>query len=250
MDFNADVYASDGLYGYFFKYICEKFIKYTYEYKDLDEFITKNKIDIKVKECYTSDVMSQELRLHKGHITKDYAKKMFRDWRDKERHSHLGVYTEWGLENGKVTIIRFTLQIRTAPLCIYICEKAYDLELVKKEMDWMIKHEIGHMIDYVRNRHGISVNEFKALCERDQKNYEKYYEHLATIEEWTTEEALADNRRYYEIEQEATANAAAGIDVSEMIDYERAFVDKYKNKIIGINIHQTGIKEAKKKNES
>lgn len=246
MEFKEKIYASDGLYGHMFKFICDEFIRNLKEHPEISEFTKKNNIPILAKECYTSDMMNQELEWYKGHLRKDDVKIALRNWRDKEQNSTLGVYTEWACHNGKIWIRRFTLQIRIAPLCIDICKRINDLDLYKRYLSWAVKHELGHVIDYINTRHGLSIEEFNAIMERDQADYNRYFDETATDIPETIEQLNESNRKYYMLTQERAANDAIGITVDEMIEICTLRYNRYENKKMTLTINQSDIHDIPK----
>lgn len=251
MEFKEEVYTSDGLYGYFFKFICDEFVKNMKEHPEINEFAKKNNVNIFARECFTADMISQEIDSHKGHIKRSDAKMALRNWRDKEQNSVLGIYTEWVLREGKMWVARITLQIRPATLCFEICVSIHDLELYKKHIAWAVKHEIGHVLDYINTRHGISLEEFNRICERDKNEYDKYYDESANVVGSSLEDRNKLNRRYYDIPQERDANKAIGITVDEMIAIDDEMFNKYHNKLTTLHISQSNIHDVpeEKKNE-
>lgn len=246
MKFTADVYSSDGLYGYFFKYICDEFRNNLKEHPEILEFVKKNHVPILAKECFTSDMMGQELQWHKGHLKKEDVKIALRNWRDKEQNSSLGIYTEWVYRDGKIWIGSFTLQIRSAPLCMDICKFINDFDLYKKFLSWSVKHEMGHVLDYINTRHGLNVDEYTAIIKRDKYEYDQYFEETADVRTDTIEQVIELNEKYYALTQERAANNAIGISVSELnkIDVERN--KKYFNKMMTITIDQSNIRDVPK----
>jgi predicted Zn-dependent protease len=246
MKFTADVYGSDGIYGYFFKYICDEFVNNIKEHPEIDEFIKKYNVPLLAKQCFTSDMMGQELQWHKGHLRKDDVKIALRNWRDKEQNSCLGIYTEWVYRDGKIWIGSLTLQIRSAPLCMDICKFINDLDLYKRFLSWAVKHEVGHVLDYINTRHGLSVDEYNTIIKRDKDEYDQYFEETADIRVDTLEQMIELNEKYYALTQERAANNAIGISVSELNKIEAERNEKYFSKMLTITIDQSDIRDVPK----
>jgi hypothetical protein len=114
----------------------------------------------------------------------------------------------------------------------------------------MLKHEVGHMVDYMRNRHNIPVEELNRLLTQDREDYAKYYDELAQVKEWTYEMMRNDNRKYYSMHQEAAANIAAEIDVEDLIAIDEEIRSKYHNKQVTIQISQSNIHDILPKEET
>ena len=241
MDFKEDVNCNNGLLENFVDYIRAEILNGLKDHPDLDKFIADNHIPLYLKTFSVAGLIDDELSFHKGHITKDFTKRLLRDWRDKEENSNASVLTEWEYKDGKVYIMRFTVRITIAALAKDICDNIFDLNLFKKKLRWMLKHEVGHMVDYMRNRHNIPVEELNKLLTQDREDYAKYYDELAQIKEWTYEMMRNDNRKYYSMHQEAAANIAAEIDVEDLIEIDEEIRSKYHNKQVTIQISQSDI---------
>ena len=250
MDFKEDVNCNNGLLENFVDYIRNEILNGLKDHPDLDKFIADNHIPLYLKTFSVAGLIDDELSFHKGHITKDFTKRLLRDWRDKEENSNASVLTEWEYKDGKVYIMRFTVRITIAALAKDICDNIFDLNLFKKKLRWMLKHEVGHMVDYMRNRHNIPVEELNKLLTQDREDYAKYYDELAQIKEWTYEMMRNDNRKYYSMHQEAAANIAAEIDVEDLIEIDEEIRSKYHNKQVTIQISQSGIHDIPPKEET
>ena len=250
MDFKEDINCNNGLLENFVDYIRNEILNGLKDHPDLDKFIADNHIPLYLKTFSVAGLIDDELSFHKGHITKDFTKRLLRDWRDKEENSNASVLTEWEYKDGKVYIMRFTVRITIAALAKDICDNIFDLNLFKKKLRWMLKHEVGHMVDYMRNRHNIPVEELNKLLTQDREDYAKYYDELAQIKEWTYEMMRNDNRKYYSMHQEAAANIAAEIDVEDLIEIDEEIRSKYHNKQVTIQISQSGIHDISPKEET
>lgn len=250
MDFKEDVNCNNGLLENFVDYIRNEILNGLKDHPDLDKFIADNHIPLYLKTFSVAGLIDDELSFHKGHITKDFTKRLLRDWRDKEENSNASVLTEWEYKDGKVYIMRFTVRITIAALAKDICDNIFDLNLFKKKLRWMLKHEVGHMVDYMRHRHNIPVEELNKLLTQDREDYAKYYDELAQIKEWTYEMMRYDNRKYYSMHQEAAANIAAEIDIEDLIAIDEEIRSKYHNKQVTIQISQSGIHDIPLKEET
>ncbi len=251
MDFKEEVYASDGLYGYFFDFISNEFASLLREHKDTLDYVKKENIQIFAREMYTPEMISQEiLDLHKGHLKREDVRIALRNWKDKERNSSLGIFTEWDIRNDKVYVLRFTLQIRVATICYEVCRHINDLELYKEMLRWFVKHEFGHVLDYIKTRHGMSIKDFRAICDRDEKEYLKYFDETIDVVPDTFEKQNDINRRYYRIPQEMDANNAIGIDIEDLIKLDNELGRKYHNKKMTIHISQSDIHDILPKEET
>jgi hypothetical protein len=112
-------------------------------------------------------------------------------------------------------------------------------------MIWSLHHEAGHMIDYIRNREGITFKEWQEQEESITREYDKYYEE--TREPITSGEQRDDyNIRYYKIPIEQAANDAVGISVKDMIDLDKRNDEKYRGKLVTVTIDQSNIRDIPK----
>lgn len=243
MSFKEEMLASDGLYGYFFKFIVEEFRKIVKdENPDLWKYIIDNHIGLRIMERYTAEMIYDDIRMHKGHLRKDQMQTMLMNWRNKEECSSFQIRAHWKMINDKMRISGFVLEVSAPNLCIEICKRIYDLDNLKEDMIWSLHHEAGHMIDYIRNREVISFKEWQEQEESITREYEKYYEE--TREPIASAEQRDEyNIRYYQIPIEQSANDAIGISVKDMIDLDRRNDEKYRGKLVTITIDQVGIRD-------
>lgn len=247
--FKEEMRTSDGLYGYFFKFIVTEFGKILKEENsDIWKIILDNHIGVRVKGRYTSEQIADDVLMHKGHLRKDAMQQMLMNWRCKEEMSGFQIRPNYVFANNKMKINGFTLEVSIPSLCMNICTRIYDLEKYKEEILWMLHHEVGHMIDYIRNRNDISLKELEDAEDTIVQNYDKYYED--TNKPVTSSEQRDEyNIMYYEIPNERAANDAVGISVKDMIKYDREWDKKYRNKLVTITIDQDGIRDVPKEKD-
>lgn len=250
MRFNAEIDTYKGLYGYFFKFITSEFRKIVMEENpDLWKFIVDNHIGLSVLERYTAEMISDDIRRHKGHLRKDQMQTMLMNWRDKEESSGFQMRAEWVFANDKMKICRYFLEVSAPNLCMQICENIYDLDCLKDEILWELRHEVGHMIDYMHTHNNISFQEWKAQEDDIVREYDKYFEDTRGPSV-SPEQRDEYNIRYYKIPREQAANDAVGISVKEMIVRDHVYDKKYSGKLVTITIDQTGIRERPQEEEN
>ena len=243
MSFNAEMTTSSGLYGYFFKFITSEFAKIVKdENPDLWKFILDNKIGLRVMEKYTSEMISDDICKHKGHLRKDQMQTMLMNWRDKEETLGFQMRAEWMIVKDKMRISQYVLEVSAPNLCMEICKRIYDLDLLKDDILWALHHEVGHMIDFMHTRNNISFQEWQAQEDDLQREYDKYFEDTREPVK-SPEQRDEYNIRYYKIPREQAANDAVGISVKEMINSDHIYDEKYKGKLVTITIDQAGIRE-------
>lgn len=247
--FKEEMHTSKGLYGYFFKFIVTEFGKILKEENpDIWKFILDNHIGMRVKGCYITEQIADDVMLHKGHLRKDAMQQMLMNWRCKEEMSGFQIRPNYAFINNKMKINGFTLEVSIPNLCMNICNNIYDLEKYKEEILWMLHHEAGHMIDYIHNRNDISLKELQDLEDAITQNYDKYYN---DTNKPITSTGQRDeyNIMYYEIPNEKAANDAVGISAKDLIEYDREWDKKYLNKLVTITIDQDGIRDVPKEKD-
>jgi hypothetical protein len=219
------------------------------ENPDLWKYIIDNHIGLRIMEIYTAEMIADDIRIHKGHLRKDQMQTMLMNWRNKEECSSFQIRAHWKMINDKMRISGFVLEVSAPNLCMEICKRIYDLDNLKEDMIWSLHHEAGHMIDYIRNREGITFKEWQEQEESITREYDKYYEE--TREPITSGEQRDEyNIRYYKIPIEQAANDAVGISVKDMIDLDKRNDEKYRGKLVTVTIDQIGIRDIpKEKND-
>lgn len=246
MSFKEEMLTTDGLYGHFFKFIVNEFGNIVKdENPDLWKYILDNHIDVRIRERYTAEMISDDIRMHKGHLRKDQMQTMLMNWRDKEECCSFQIRGVWKMINDKMYISAFVLEVSAPNLCMDICKMIYDLDNLKEDMRWALHHEAGHMIDYIHNREGVSFKEWQEQEESITREYEKYYEETRELIK-SPEQRDEYNIRYYKIPNEQAANDAIGISVKDMIALDRKFDEKYRGKLVTVTIDQSNIRDVPK----
>lgn len=241
--FKEEMHTHKGLYGYFFGFIITEFSKILKEENpNIWKFILDNHIGMKVKECYTAEQIAYDVFMHKGHLRKDQMRQLLMNWRYKEESSGFQICTNWILTNDKMKINAFVLEVSVPNLCMNICERIYDLEKYKEEILWDLHHEVGHMIDYIHNRNNVSLKEWQDAEDAIVQNYDKY--HKETNKPIISLEQRDEyNMMYYELPNERAANDAIGISAKDMIEFDREWDKKYRNKLVTVTIDQSNIRD-------
>ena len=244
--FKEEMHTYKGLYGYFFNFIITEFSKILKEENpSIWKFILDNHIGMKVKECYTAEQIAYDVFMHKGHLRKDQMRQLLMNWRYKEESSGFQICTNWIFTNDKMKINAFVLEVSVPNLCMNICERIYDLEKYKEEILWDLHHEVGHMIDYIHNRNNVSLKEWQDVEDAIVQNYDKY--HKETNKPIISLEQRDEyNMMYYELPNERAANDAVGISAKDMIEFDREWDKKYRNKLVTVTIDQSNIRDVPK----
>ena len=249
--YTRDVYGDGGLYTYFIEFICKKFVKIVKGNDELWKFINDNKISLDIDILTTSECIKDEFSRHKGHLRKDTVNRSLDEWIDKEQNNTLSVATYYKITDvGRVYISAYVLQIKQSSICLNICKRIFDLDDFENELEVSVKHEVGHMLDYMRNEHGISFQEFQKLQQEKEKDYHDFYDWLAKQnDDGSQDYADMVNDRYYGIPQEARANFAAGVDFADRARADRARVERFGNKIVTLNIDISKLKDEPKEDK-
>lgn len=245
MVFN-DLKTNDGLYGYFISYIFSELKAIISSNEEIMKFFEETKIPVQGKVMTMAEQMDQDFKFHHGRITKKYLKETFRNWDDKEKYSSMSIYAEYICKHDKIYISSVLFQISRAQLCHSICKYINDLDHYKKELDLIIRHEVGHFIDYIRNRHGIDFDEYVHIMNEQAEEYKKYYDETCDLIYETLEEQNEINRKYYNMKYEKAANDAIGISVEDFIKLDEIWDKKYKDKEYSLNIEPFNFNEIHK----
>ena len=108
MSFKEEMLTSDGLYGYFFKFIVDEFRKIVKdENPNLWKYIIDNHIGLRIMERYTAEMIADDIRIHKGHLRNDQMQTMLMNWRNKEECSSFQIRAHWKMINDKMRISGF-----------------------------------------------------------------------------------------------------------------------------------------------
>ena len=95
----------------------------------------------------------------------------------------------------------------------FIVSNLDNLDIVIKIIQQGIRHEVGHIIDFIRY-HNMEWNKYKAERDMREEARAKYYKELQN------ERSVDDLRKYYELEEEVAANANVGISLEDKLKYD------------------------------
>lgn len=114
-----------------------------------------------------------------------------------------------------IKITSLDIRIYTDRLNEYVIVHLDSLDTVIESIKLSIRHEFGHIIDYIRY-HGMDVEKFLEIRNRLESEKKAFYKSLDN----RSILSMDDLKRYHELEEEATANANVGISEDEKIKYD------------------------------
>lgn len=217
------------LESYFLRFILDEYKKLAAgEFKqDFDSF----KQPCQIRILSGSDVIWRDMfQHHHGHIRRDYVSKNFDLYDQKEYSTMMSAYHEGAVSSdGIVHLTQLYVDIHTVALDKFILDNIADLDRLKKLICVCLRHEIGHIIDYIRFD-GLPVEEYKEYWDKKDCQYDEFYEWKRKQENIDWKEKL---RRYYSIEIESVANRNGGITINDILEVEE---NKNRNMDITIDI--------------
>lgn len=231
--------------------INEEFVNLLNNDKRVIDWIDKNGVDnvyIATKQMTMSRYIQTQLFDHKGHLTYKYVNDVLMQMNSTELYAPFSMTTRYEIKDDKVYVTGCILIIRTGTIASDIALFIHDIENIWKRYQWLLKHEVGHLVDHINHRNGISIKEFqdcKNQTIRDYMNHDKWHAEYKQKPGYNPDTA---NRHYYNIPSEAAANEAAGIDVDEMIKIDGEYRKMWDNKNISIDINILNV-EDKPKND-
>lgn len=194
------------------KLIVDEFNKYKKEFKDQ---LSLAPCDIKL--TLISDFLrpwNDDIRYMKGHLSHERLYKYFKE--ESERicpmfQADFGGYRD--KKNNVMIIDTLKILVYEDRLNHFIVSNLDNLEIVIKIIRQGIRHEIGHMIDFIRY-HKMDFDKYRAERDIREEARAKYYDGLQG------EGSIDDLRKYYELEEEAAANANVGISLEDKLKYD------------------------------
>lgn len=173
---------------------------------------------------------------HKGHVSRKYVESRLKELTHIEQSSIFSMETYVDCVDGKINVTGCMLTIRRSVLARDLCNRIYDLDSVWEQHKWLLKHEVGHLIDYMINMQGRTRAELLNRYEETREAYSRHREWVAKYKKEPGFDIHRINRAYYNIPTEARANEYAGIDIEDMIKTIKETSAKYANKRIKFKI--------------
>ena len=245
-----DSYYSGGVLSTFMMRIENTYTNLIHTNEKIQKWVNKvgeDNIDLGIKRYTMTNYIREQINQHKGHITYKYINSELSHLNRLEIDSPFSFSTLLILENDNLLHVKGgDLCVRIPTIARDICTYLHDLDCLWKQYEWLLKHEIGHLIHHIENSDGISIAE-KQEIEND--NYEEYKK----FDQWSMEYKKSPgynsdtvNKRYYNIPGEACANEAIGIDVDDLLLIDHEYKEKFKDKKICVEINIKEIKDYEK----
>lgn len=198
--------------GYIGKVIVEEFNKCKKEFKDQ---LSLAPCDIKLS--LISDFLrswNDDIRYMKGHLSRERLYKYFKE--ESERINPM-LQTDFGgyrdKKNNVMIVDTLKIMIYEDRLNHFVVSNLDNLDIVIKTIQQGIRHEIGHIIDFIRY-HKMDFDKYRTERDIREEARAKYYE------EFRGESSIDNLRKYYELEEEAVANANVGISLEDKLKYD------------------------------
>ena len=151
-------------------------------------------------------------------------KKLYEYFNDKQYSiTYSLMQTEFGGyrdDDNKMIVDTLNILLLRDQIYSFIIENLDHLDLVMDYLRLALRHEFGHVLDYIRFN-GMAYDEYREERARREKARFDYNEAL----DHTKGQTIDNLREYYSLEEEATANANVGISLEEKIKYD-AILDK------------------------
>lgn len=151
-------------------------------------------------------------------------KKLYEYFNDKQYSiTYSLMQTEFGGyrdDDNKMIVDTLNILLLRDQIYSFIIENLDHLDLVMDYLRLALRHEFGHVLDYIRFN-GMAYDEYREERARREKARCDYNEAL----DHTKGQTMDNLREYYSLEEEATANANVGISLEEKIKYD-AILDK------------------------
>lgn len=194
------------------KVILDEFHKCKKEFKDQ---LSMAPCDIKLS--LISDFLrpwNDDIRYMKGHLSRERLHKYFKE--ESERicpmfQTDFGGYRD--KKNNVMIIDTLKILIYEDRLNHFIVSNLDNINIVIKIIQQGIRHEMGHIIDFIRY-HKMDFDKYRAERDIREEARIRYYEELPD------EGSIDDLRKYYELEEEAVANANVGISLEDKLKYD------------------------------
>ena len=106
-----------------------------------------------------------------------------------------------------------SIKLNTDSLNKWIVREFDDIDNLIKGWKLSIRHEIGHMIDFM-SYHGMDMDELKSLRKSYEDEKNEFYKEIMMNEPKLKQEFTL---KYHQLQEEAVANLNAGIDISEYL---------------------------------
>lgn len=141
--------------------------------------------------------------------------RLYKYFNEESSATHPMFQTEFGgyREDDIVIVNALNILIFEDRINDYITTHLDNLDIVVKIIQKGVRHEVGHVIDFIRY-HKMNFDKYRAERDIREEARIKYHEEIQD------DGSIDDLRKYYELEEEAVANANVGISLEEAIKYD------------------------------
>ena len=170
----------------------------------------------------TNDLLMtwNEIRDMKGRLTHERMYQFFKNAISKKDTEPI-MQTEFSGHRDKkknvLIVDELTILINTDQLADFITMHIDDLEYVLNDLKLGVRHEIGHVIDFIRY-HNMDFDEYREERDRRISARNEYYSSKNKRDE------IENLVRYYSLEEEKAANDAVGISIDDKIKYNKLLI--------------------------
>jgi hypothetical protein len=217
------------MYKYWMDYVTERAEDLANnEFKAEFEAIHDKGIKVTMAAIFPStDIYSTYFQFHEGHIRQDYVQNSFIKYKLQEISSDMAMFYSSYVQNGKIKIDQFFLEVLVMGFMYTVLNGITTPELLKRKLEITIRHEFGHMLDFLKFI-DCDQDEYRRMMDEDDRLYD---EHWAYVREHNCDKYQEERlRRYYNIPCEAIANRLGGVNTDELIEIELKLAENKRNK--------------------
>lgn len=145
-----------------------------------------------------------------------------------------------------IKVTKLHISINGEKLRSEILANIYQLDVVERDLKLGIRHECGHIMDYILNYNNHTFEECKKLSEEYNNDKDEYFKTFYDENGKIKPDVNEDDRiRYYytNLAGERIANELAGVDVEEILEVENLLSHHQKDYEVDFSIKCDSIKE-------
>lgn len=202
--------------GYIAKIIVDEFRKLR---KEFDSYFSNSPCDVELKFCTEEYLLWEVIKNIRGNLSREKIRNIMIDFENVRYGQYCHAYFELKpSRSGKDYVMKLekmSIEIHTDRLNDLIINHLDNLNLVIENIKFSMRHEFGHILDYITNYHGMPEDEFITMENRRNKELDEWY---ASVD--GKERTMDDIRLYHGLESESSANRLANIDVEAKLKNE------------------------------
>lgn len=201
--------------GYIAKIIVDEFQKLR---KEFEPYFWNSPCDVELKFCTEELLLWNVIKNIKGHLSREKIREILIDFENIRYGQYCYASFELKSVNSAMGSVmkleKMSIEMHTDRLNDLIINHLDNLELVIENIKFSIRHEFGHILEYI-TYHGMSEDEFIAMENRRNKELDEWYTSVDG-----KKRTMDDIRRYYGLESEGIANMLADVDVEAKLKNE------------------------------